>query len=234
MFDAIAPRYDVLNHVLSVGLDRSWRRTAIDALACSGTGTLLDLCTGTADLAIAAVRRRHGVSCAIGVDFAGAMLVRGSRKVHQGHLNGRVRLVQADVIRLPIASGSVDATTAAFGIRNVQDPRAACREMHRALRPGGRVAILEFGLPTAPVIRPLYLWYFRHVLPLIGRLVSRHPSAYAYLPASVSTFFSPESFAGLLREVGFSEVRAVPLTLGIVYLYVATKGSSYRGSSAFA
>jgi len=226
MFDAIAPRYDLLNRLLSAGLDRRWRRQAIDALGCSGTETLLDLCTGTADLAIAAVNRRRGASRALGVDFAGAMLVRGHRKIREGHLNSRVRLVQADVTQLPITSGAVDASTVAFGIRNTEDPRAACREIHRALRPGGRLAILEFGLPTAPFIRPLYLWYFHHILPIIGRVVSKHTSAYAYLPASVSTFFSPESFAGLLREVGFSEVRSVPLTFGIVYLYVAAKRSS--------
>ena len=152
------------------------------------------------------------------------MLAHGRAKVADAGLEGRVHLVRGDATRLPVADASVDAVTIAFGIRNVQDTDAACREIRRVLRPGGRVAILEFGIPGAPGLRQLYGWYFRQVLPRIGRLVSRHGAAYSYLPASVGSFPPPAEFARTIERHGFRKVDAVPLTLGIVYLYVATKG----------
>ena len=133
---------------------------------------------------------------------------------------------------LPAASGSVDAVTMTFGIRNVQDPHVACAELNRVLRPGGRVAILEFGLPLLPAVRLLYLWYFRQVLPRIGRAVSRHTGAYSYLPESVGAFPSGDAFALWLRGAGFDDVRAQPLAFGIVYLYSATKRPKSDGSSS--
>jgi demethylmenaquinone methyltransferase/2-methoxy-6-polyprenyl-1,4-benzoquinol methylase len=223
MFDQIAGRYDLLNTVLSGGLDRYWRFRAIRTLGFTGAETLLDVCTGTADVAIGAARARAGAARVIGVDFAGAMLARGLEKVRVGGLDRRVRLVRGDAMRLPVADGSVDAVTVAFGIRNVQRPAEAIGEMRRALKPGGRLAILEFGLPVVPAVRPLYLWYFNHVLPRIGRVVSRHSDAYSYLPQSVGAFPWGQAFARLLEAGGFSGVRSRPLSLGIVYLYSATK-----------
>lgn len=223
MFDAIAPRYDLLNHLLSAGLDRRWRRRAVEALAKSGDRRWLDVCTGTADLAIAAVRHPRGARSVLGVDFAGEMLVRGGAKLRQRGLGGRVRLVRGDASILPVASASVDAVTIAFGIRNVQDAALALREMSRVLKRGGQLAVLEFGFPTAPVVRTVYRWYFEQLLPRIGRLVSRHASAYTYLPVSVSAFSTPEAFARLLREAGFSDIRCSSLNLGVVYLYVAQR-----------
>ena len=132
-------------------------------------------------------------------------------------------LAQGDATGLPFTDGSADAATIAFGIRNVQKPDAACRELARVLRPGGRLAVLEFGLPASPRFRALYLWYARRVLPLIGRAVSHHRSAYAYLPESVGQFPPPEEFGQLLQSCGFPHVEVVPLTLGIVYLYVAQR-----------
>jgi demethylmenaquinone methyltransferase/2-methoxy-6-polyprenyl-1,4-benzoquinol methylase len=219
MFDQIAERYDLLNTVLSGGMDRYWRWRAIRSLRLTGRERLLDVCTGTADVALAAARRVAGARRVVGVDFAGAMLAHGRRKVADGALDARVQLVRGDAMHLPAASRSVDAVTVAFGIRNVQDPDAACREMLRVLAPGGRLAILEFGLPVVPAVRPLYLWYFNHVLPRIGRAVSRHTGAYSYLPQSVGAFPWGEAFAEKLRAAGFSQVDAKPLTLGIVYLY---------------
>jgi demethylmenaquinone methyltransferase/2-methoxy-6-polyprenyl-1,4-benzoquinol methylase len=224
MFDAIAPRYDLLNGVLSAGLDRYWRRRAIRSLAFSGRETLLDVCTGTGDVAIAAARATHGASRVVGIDFAGAMLTRAHGKVADRGLAGRVRLVRGDAMNLPVGDESVDGVTIAFGIRNVAAPEVACRELLRVLRPGGRLAILEFGLPVIPAVRPLYLWYFKHVLPRIGRAVSRHDGAYSYLPASVGAFPWGEAFADILRKQGFNNVRARPLTFGIVYLYEGKKG----------
>jgi demethylmenaquinone methyltransferase/2-methoxy-6-polyprenyl-1,4-benzoquinol methylase len=226
MFDAIAPRYDLLNHLLSAGIDRRWRAAAIKSLEFAGGETLVDVCCGTADVALEA---RRGVAAAgrvVGVDFSGAMLALGRQKTAVAHESGRIALIRGDAMRLPIASRSADAVTIAFGIRNVERPEAACAELARVLRPGGRLAILEFGVPRVPCIKPLYLWYFTHVLPRIGRAISGHGAAYSYLPASVGTFAPPSEFVGTLRAAGFADVRADPLTFGIVYLYTGRLSGS--------
>jgi demethylmenaquinone methyltransferase/2-methoxy-6-polyprenyl-1,4-benzoquinol methylase len=222
MFDAIAPRYDLLNHVLSAGLDRRWRSRAIGELRIERGVRLLDLCTGTADLAIAAIREGSAASV-IGVDFAARMLQLAGVKVARLGLSRSIRLVRADATRIPLHDSSCDAATIGFGIRNVADPSRALAELARVLRPGGRLAILEFGQPRVPGVRTLYSWYFRYFLPLVGRIVSRHRSAYSYLPASVGTFPPPGEFVEIIAATGFSQVRAVPLTFGIVYLYVAER-----------
>jgi demethylmenaquinone methyltransferase/2-methoxy-6-polyprenyl-1,4-benzoquinol methylase len=226
MFDAIAGRYDLLNLVLSAGLDRRWRRRAVRELALTGRERVLDMCTGTADLAIAAATPSRGAGArdVIGIDFAGGMLRHGLAKVRQAGLSARIHLARGDATRIPLADASVDAAMVAFGIRNVLDPAVGCAEFHRVIRPGGRLAVLEFGTPTVPVLRELFGWYFRRVLPRVGRFVSRHTEAYDYLPASVGQFPAGEAFVKVLRQAGFSDVRAVPLTLGVVYLYVATRG----------
>lgn len=229
MFDAIAGRYDLLNGVLSGGLDRYWRRRAIRSLALTGRERLLDVCTGTADVAMAGARARAGAARVVGVDFAGAMLAHGLAKLRAGALDSRVTLVRGDAMHLPVAGESVDAVTIAFGIRNVQQPEVACAELWRVLKPGGRLAILEFGLPVVPAVRPLYLWYFEHVLPRIGRAVSRHQMAYDYLPQSVGSFPFGDAFGRILSATGFSQVAARPLTMGIVYLYSAQKPGEAPG-----
>lgn len=227
MFDAIAPRYDLLNRVLSAGIDRRWRQQAIRSLQLTGRETLLDVCTGTADVALEA--RRAGASGppsaarVVGVDFAGAMLSLGLKKVIAAGEAARILLVRGDAMRLPVGDASADAVTVAFGIRNVQRPEVACLEMARALRPGGRLAILEFGVPRIPGVSAMYLWYFSRVLPLIGRAVSGHNAAYTYLPASVGTFPPPAEFVTILAHAGFTDIKANPLTMGIVYLYTAKK-----------
>lgn len=223
MFNAIAPRYDVLNHVLSAGIDKRWRARAIRSLHLTGRETVLDACTGTADVALQA--RAAGAARVVGVDFAGVMLSLGKRKVDAAGEASRIALVRGDAMQLPARDGSADAVTVAFGIRNVQRPEVACAEMARTLRPGGRLAILEFGVPRIPGLSALYLWYFRCVLPRIGRAVSGHNAAYSYLPASVGTFPPPREFMGILTAAGFTDVRADPLTFGIVYLYTARKAS---------
>lgn len=222
MFDAIAPRYDLLNRLLSAGIDRRWRQRAVDSLQLTGREVLLDVCTGTADVAL--VGRASGAARVLGIDFAAAMLAIGSRKVRRAGEDRRISLLRADATRLPVRDASVDAVTVAFGIRNVQQPDRACREMARALRRGGRLAILEFGVPRVPGVSRLYLWYFKYLLPLVGRTVSGHDAAYSYLPASVGAFPPPAEFMTILRQMGFLDVRAVPLTFGIVYLYVARRG----------
>jgi len=223
MFDAIAPRYDLLNHLLSGGLDVRWRARAVRALGLRGGETVLDVCTGTADLAIASATASPAAAAVVGVDFAGQMLRLGREKLARRGLEECVRLVQGDATRLPLASASVDAVTVAFGIRNVERPDAAFADVYRVLRPGGRFAFLEFGVPRLPVVRQAYLAYFRRVLPRLGSLVSGHASAYAYLPSSVGSFPEPEEVVASLTATGFSQVRADPLSLGIVYLYSASK-----------
>ena len=222
MFDAIAPRYDLLNHLLSAGLDRRWRDRAVDELALPAGARVLDLCTGTADLAIATVRRVTNASV-IGIDFAGEMLRLGLEKLRREQLTRSIRLIRGDAAQVPLASSSCDAATIAFGIRNVAEPQKALAELARVLRPGGRLAILEFGQPRVPGIRTLYRWYFRYLLPLVGRSISKHRSAYSYLPASVGTFPPPAEFSATIAATGFSQVRAIPLTFGVVYLYIAER-----------
>ena len=224
MFDAIAERYDLLNHVLSAGIDRRWRTRAIASLQLTGRELVLDVCTGTGDLAIAAVRAQPSASRVVGVDFAGAMLRVGEEKLRRERLDDRIALVQGDATRIPIGDASVDAVIIAFGIRNVDNMPAACAEMRRVLKPRGRLAVLEFAVPTMPVVSALYGWYVNRVLPLIGRAVSRHNAAYGYLPASIGAFASPDEFVEILRLAGFREISPIRLTFGSVILYTAKRG----------
>jgi demethylmenaquinone methyltransferase / 2-methoxy-6-polyprenyl-1,4-benzoquinol methylase len=224
MFDAIAGRYDALNHLLSGGLDRSWRRRAIRELRLTQDDVLLDMCTGTGDLAIEGATSRHGAAGrVIGIDFAGEMLRLAHAKIRATGLSNRIRLVRGDATRVPLPDQCCEAATVAFGIRNVIDSSLACGEFYRILKSGGRLAILEFGTPQIPGLRQMYGWYFTHVLPRIGRFVSRHGDAYDYLPASVAQFPSADGFAEVLRGAGFTSIRYMSLTFGTVYLYLARK-----------
>ena len=223
MFDDIAPRYDLLNHLLSAGIDHLWRRRAIRSLALTGRECVLDLCAGTGDLAIAARTARPGAARVVGVDFSAVMLTLGLAKLRRRQLESAIALVRGDASCIPLAASTVDAVTIGFGIRNVDDRAAALREMLRVLKPGGRLAILEFAMPTAPLFRYLYLSYFRHVLPRIGRWISGNATAYTYLPASVDAF-EPSKFMELLQLCGFVDVQADPMTFGSVFLYTAKRG----------
>ena len=173
MFDAIAGRYDLLNRLLSAGFDQRWRARAVDALGLAGGEVVLDLCTGTADLALALTTSAG--ARVVGVDFAGEMLRRGRQKVREAGVDRQVRLVLGDAMSMPMPDAVVDAATIGFGIRNVQTPAEALKEVHRVLRPGGRLVILEFGFPRAVLLRAAYVWYFRRVLPLVGKLRFQTP-----------------------------------------------------------
>ena len=222
MFDAIAGRYDLLNHVLSGGQDLYWRWRAVRRLQLTGKELGLDLCTGTCDVARTMVRRQLARRV-LGIDFSAEMLKVGQRKLRGEGRASTIPLVRGDAMRLPAATASVDAVTIAFGIRNVQNASIALEEVARVLKPGGRLAILEFSTPQQPLIRAAYLWYFRNILPRLGSLVSRHGEAYAYLPASVEGFTPPVQFVAQLEAAGLTDCEAVPLTLGVVYLYVAAR-----------
>jgi demethylmenaquinone methyltransferase / 2-methoxy-6-polyprenyl-1,4-benzoquinol methylase len=224
MFDAIARRYDALNHILSAGLDRRWRRRAVAALALTGQERVLDVCCGTGDLSVEAVTAATGrANDVVGLDFAGEMLRLARRKMQRLALEERVRLVRGDATDLPLGNGSVDAAMIGFGIRNVLDHAEACREIHRVLRAGGRLMILEFGMPRVPGIRTAYRAYFQFLLPLVGGLVSKHGEAYSYLPASVDEFPPPADFVRLLERCGFTDVRHSSMTFGIASLFLAQK-----------
>jgi len=223
MFDRIAPRYDLLNRVLSAGTDVRWRRRAVDFLEIPRPARVLDLCTGTADLLIEALGRDPR-SSGLGVDLSHGMLVRGAAKLTRSGHAARAALAGGDAERLPVRDGRFDGALVAFGIRNVGDPVAAMREVRRALRPGGRFVVLEFSVPGG-VFGVAYRFYFRRVLPRLGGIVSGEASAYAYLPASVARFPTPDAFAGLMREAGFEDVRWRPLTGGIACLHRGEKAS---------
>jgi demethylmenaquinone methyltransferase/2-methoxy-6-polyprenyl-1,4-benzoquinol methylase len=224
MFSRIAPRYDLLNHLLSFNLDRLWRRSAVTALDISADprGTYLDLCAGTLDLARGIARHRDFRGRVVAVDFAEPMLQAGRSKV-SSLLGGPVA---GDALDLPLADNTVIGAAVAFGIRNVVDLAACCREVHRVLAPGGRFVVLEFSTPTIPVLSTLYRAYFRRILPVVGGLVSGHPTAYRYLPESVAHFPEGVELAQRLRDAGFSNVRWRRLTLGVVALHVALKAQS--------
>jgi demethylmenaquinone methyltransferase/2-methoxy-6-polyprenyl-1,4-benzoquinol methylase len=223
MFDRIAWRYDRLNHLLSAGLDRRWRRRGVAALGLTGRERVLDVCTGTGDLAIEAVTARPGARDVIGIDFAAEMLRMAQQKQRARGLAPRLRLARGDATRLPLPDASMDAAMIAFGIRNVVDPEGACAEIRRVLRPGGRLMILEFGNPRVPLIRTCYRLYFTVVLPIVGRIFSKHQEAYRYLPASVQQFPAGEAFAAVLERAGLDVVTVDSWTLGVVYLYVARR-----------
>jgi demethylmenaquinone methyltransferase / 2-methoxy-6-polyprenyl-1,4-benzoquinol methylase len=217
MFDRIARRYDLLNHLLSVGTDVRWRRACVDLLDLDRPARVFDLCTGTADVLVEALRRDRGHR-GVGVDLSEQMLRRGAAKLSRRDLAGRAALAAGDAEALPLASGCFDAATIGFGIRNVGNPAAALAEIRRVLRPGGRLVVLEFSRPRG-WLGAVYRRYFRGVLPRIGALVSGDSAAYSYLPASVERFPAPEAFAALMEQAGFTAVRWRLLSGGIACLH---------------
>ncbi len=221
MFSAIAPRYDFLNHFLSLGIDRRWRRAAVDRLNWEArpAGTYLDACAGTLDLAVELAGRPGFEGRVVGADFAAPMLRLGGGKGRPGS----IRPAAADTLALPFADGAFDGATVGFGVRNLADLDAGLAELARILAPGARLVILEFTTPPSQPLRAIYLFYFHRLLPLIGRAVSKHPTAYSYLPASVSTFPAPEALRDRLASAGFHDTGYRLLTGGIAALHWGTR-----------
>lgn len=220
MFSAIAPRYDLLNHVLSFNIDRVWRRRAIAALSWerAPAATYLDLCAGTLDVAAAIARGSAFRGRVVGADFAEPMLREGLSKATPS-----ISPVVADALDLPLATESAAGAIVAFGVRNVADLNAALREVHRVLARGGRFVILEFTTPRNALMRALYHLYFHRVLPLVGGVVSGNRAAYRYLPHSVAKFPPEEQLAQRMRDAGFAEVRWESLSFGIAAIHVGVK-----------
>ncbi len=217
MFDRIAPRYDLLNRVLSAGTDVRWRRACVNQLELPPGSRVLDLCTGTADLLIEALGRDPSHR-GVGLDLSVPMLARGVAKLARRVGNQRGVVLAGDAERLPLASSRFDGAMVAFGIRNLGDPSAALGEIHRVLRPGGRLVVLEFSMPPGLIGRA-YRLYFGHLLPRLGGLLSGDRGAYSYLPESVRKFPDPAAFRLLMSQAGFGNLGSKPLTAGIAHLH---------------
>lgn len=222
MFDNIASKYDLLNHTLSMSIDRVWRRRVVGEVRRAKPGRILDVATGTGDLAIAMARRIRDVQV-LGVDLSEQMLAVARRKIEARGLDGRIVLDRGDADRLAVADASVDVATVAFGVRNFGDLGAGLRELARTIKPGGKVVILEFSRPRNRVFRALYEFYSYKILPRIGGLVSRDKRAYEYLPASVGEFPAPEEFMAMMARAGFRNCRARSQSFGIAQIYIGER-----------
>ena len=231
MFDRIAPRYDLLNHLLSFGQDFFWRRKAAKYLNSSRNGKLeiLDLATGTGDLLISLFRKNHNITKAVGLDISENMLAICREKINSHKLTEHISLVQADAAGTPLPENSFDAVTIAFGIRNTADTFETLKEMHRILRPGGISLILEFSLPKVRIIRGCYLLYLRYLLAVIGCVVSGDNYAYRYFGKTVENFYSSDDFCALMKEADFQNVQANQLTAGVVCMYRGYKAQEGIG-----
>jgi demethylmenaquinone methyltransferase / 2-methoxy-6-polyprenyl-1,4-benzoquinol methylase len=221
MFAAIAQHYDRLNSVLSFGLHHRWRWQAVRCSGIRPGAQVLDLCSGTADLALTFARHLRGEGAVIATDFCQAMLVRGVHKATRQRV--ALGFALADAQSLPFCDTSFDCVSVAFGLRNVDCLAIALREMYRVLRPGGVALVLEFGQPQGVVFGPVYRWYARHILPRLGAWVSGHGDAYTYLPRTAAVFPAGARFVREVAAQGFTHVQAQPLTGGIVYLYTAIR-----------
>ncbi len=222
MFDRISPKYDALNHLFSLNIDKVWRRKTAKTVSKSQPKTILDLATGTADLAIA-MAKHNPQAHIIGLDISEKMLEIGKEKIASQSLESQVELHLGDAASLPFENHSFDTVTVAFGVRNFEDLDKGLSEISRVLKPNGQAVILEFSMPENFPVKQIYRLYFKHILPKIGRAVSKDASAYTYLPASVERFPKPKAFQQVLVNHGLTQCEAKKLSFGIAVLYTATK-----------
>lgn len=223
MFDDIAPSYDKLNHIMSLNIDRLWRKRALKVIVDGTQQEILDVACGTGDSTIAIAKAAAPGSRIMGVDISQNMMEPLMRKAAREGVHDRIRLKVADAEALPFQENSFHRVTCAFGVRNFEDKEQGLEEFHRVLKPGGKVVILELSVPTSRPVRRIYDLYFLHILPLVGGLVSGNKSAYKYLPASVHSFPAPESFCDILRDAGFKQVYYKTYTFGLCRLFVGVK-----------
>jgi len=224
MFAGVSGRYDLLNHLLSLNRDKSWRKKTVEMSALGESDKILDVCSGTGDLALAYAEKVGPRGFVVGTDFCPEMLALGKEKVVEAKPEARVELMVADTLDLPFPDNMFDVVSVAFGIRNVPQYEAGIREMIRVAKKGGRVAILEFSLPESGLFHKIYLTYFTRVLPVVGRLISHsNDDAYRYLPDSVLKFPRGDRMRGIMETCGLLDVSAKKLTLGIVTLYIGKK-----------
>jgi len=224
MFNSIAPRYDLLNRLLSLGIDRRWRRFAVKQIRFADGGRILDVATGTADVALEIAATTPKSVTVTGVDFSPQMVELGREKVKRSQFADRIKLEVAPCEAIPFAENSFDSATIAFGIRNVVDRSCGLREILRVLKPGGKIVILEFSNPQSKIFKALYNFYFLKILPLVGGLISNF-SAYKYLPDSVLEFPSREEFKKIMAEAGFKTITHKDLTFGIATVYTGEKSA---------
>lgn len=226
MFEQIAPRYDLMNHVLSLGIDIRWRKRTVRELRLDKADPILDCCTGTGDLALMIAKKMHGKAKVVGSDFCLGMLRFAHKKGERAAADSDadVEFLEADTMALPFHDETFQAVTVAFGLRNVEDTRRGLAEMVRVCKPGGQVAVLEFSKPSLPGLKQIYSSYFRYVLPRIGQAVAKNNhSAYEYLPSSVAEFPCGEELAAMMRDAGLCNVRFIPLTFGVATLYIGDR-----------
>lgn len=223
MFDNIAPTYDRLNHILSFNIDKLWRRRVVRILRKSNPDMVMDMATGTGDLAIAMARRIKDVHI-LGIDLSEEMLAVACQKIESEGVSDRIEVKKGDAENLTfVDSETMDAATVAFGVRNFENLEKGLAEIYRTLRTGGKLIVLEFSIPRNPLVRWVYAQYSHRLLPRIGAMLSKDRQAYDYLPDSVEEFPSPERFAEILRGIGFSDIKARSQSFGIAHIYEATK-----------
>ena len=227
IFATVTPKYDFLNHFLSMRRDVAWRRFTVRKMSFARTSRLLDVATGTADLAIAAARKHHRIEVT-GLDFVKEMLDVGQAKIMRADLGERIALMQGDALSLPFADDSFDAASMAFGIRNIPDKIGALREMARVVVPGGKVMILEMCFTPNWFSSLMYRTYLNRILPRVAARFSLNPAAYGYLADSIMNFPSPDAFLSLMGEAGMVNLDKHKLTFGATYLYVGTKKEKHR------
>lgn len=221
MFDNISHRYDFLNHFLSMGIDKLWRKKVVKMIRKQGPEKILDIATGTADLAIAMATT--GAKNIQGIDISEGMLSIGRKKIENKKLQNLITLLWGDSEDIPFPDAQFDAVTVAFGVRNFEHPLKGLQEINRVLKPGGMIYVLEFSQPQRFPIRQLYFFYFRHILPIWGKMVSKDPAAYTYLPESVKAFPYGQAFLQLLAEAGFKKTAELPLSFSIATIYSGVK-----------
>lgn len=223
MFNDIAPSYDRLNHLMSLGIDNIWRKKALKEIVDGTQQQILDVACGTGDSTIAIAKAMEPGGRVTGIDISAGMMEPLMRKAAHEGVHDRIKLLQADALQMPFEADTFHRVTCAFGIRNFEDRNKGLAEFLRVLKPGGRAVILELGIPDKPFIKTLYDIYFRHILPLIGGLISGNRAAYRYLPESVYAFPRPETFCAMMERAGFHNVRHRNFTFGLCRLFIGEK-----------